>query len=117
MLAVFDFGGGTFDVSIGVMSAGSLTILASHGDKNLGGCDVNDLLINETLQRFKSEHGLSISKASHPHDFYEIEDEIERQKIMLSSKSKARIVCRIDGHTVDFSISRDDLERLGNPDH
>lgn len=115
MLAVLDFGGGTFDISVGVMSAGSLTILASHGDKNLGGRDVNDLLVNEVLQRFKIEHGLSISKASHPHDFYEIEDEVERQKIMLSSKSKARIVCRIDGHTVDFSISRDDLERLATP--
>lgn len=115
LLVVVDFGGGTCDVSIGVMSAGQLTILSSLGDNHLGGRDINDLLLAEVLKRFKDEHGLEISPTSHPHDFYEIEEEVERQKIMLSSKSKVRFVSRVDGATVDFTMTRDELNQLAAP--
>lgn len=58
IIAVYDLGGGTFDVSIVELNQGVLEVRASHGDTHLGGDDFDDRLVEHLAQLFKKEHGL-----------------------------------------------------------
>lgn len=57
LVAVYDLGGGTFDVSIVELDAGVVEVRASHGDTQLGGDDFDELLVNHLAERFMEEHG------------------------------------------------------------
>jgi molecular chaperone DnaK len=59
-IAVYDFGGGTFDVSIVRMEAGVVEVLSSRGDVNLGGDDLDHALMGLVADQFKNEHGLDL---------------------------------------------------------
>ncbi|MBL7139548.1 MAG: molecular chaperone DnaK [Planctomycetes bacterium] len=62
-IAVFDFGGGTFDISIlDVGAEGSFEVLASNGDTHLGGDDLDQRLIDHIADEFKKEHGIDLRK-------------------------------------------------------
>ena len=54
---VFDFGGGTFDVSVLQIEDGVIEVLATRGDANLGGTDIDDVLVKHCLKDFKARHG------------------------------------------------------------
>ena len=58
IIAVYDLGGGTFDVSIVELNQGVLEVRASHGDTHLGGDDFDDRLMEHLAQRFREEYGL-----------------------------------------------------------
>jgi molecular chaperone DnaK len=58
MIAVYDLGGGTFDVSIIEMDAGVVEVRSSHGDTQLGGDDFDDRLMNHLAEQFLEEHGV-----------------------------------------------------------
>ncbi len=58
MIAVYDLGGGTFDVSIIELNQGVLEVRASHGDTHLGGDDFDERLVDFLAQRFQDEHDL-----------------------------------------------------------
>lgn len=60
-LAVFDFGGGTFDISILEVDENTVEVLASGGDNLLGGDDIDQALIADLLHEFEDEHGVDIS--------------------------------------------------------
>ena len=51
---VFDFGGGTFDVSVLQIEDSVIEVLATRGDSNLGGTDIDQVLINHCIKDFKS---------------------------------------------------------------
>lgn len=59
-LLVYDLGGGTFDVSIAMVEAGVVEILASYGDTHLGGDDFDQRLLDFVCDRFQSEHGIDL---------------------------------------------------------
>lgn len=59
-MLVYDLGGGTFDVSIVQTQDGVVEVLASHGDTQLGGDDLDDLLLKFVCDRFQDEHGLDL---------------------------------------------------------
>jgi molecular chaperone DnaK len=59
-LLVYDFGGGTFDVSIVQQQQGVVEVLSSHGDTQLGGDDFDDLLLKHVCDRFQEEHGIDL---------------------------------------------------------
>ena len=59
-IAVYDFGGGTFDVSIVRMEAGVIEVLSSHGDVHLGGDDLDQELLNHVADAFQAEHGVDL---------------------------------------------------------
>ena len=61
IVAVYDFGGGTFDISILKLHDGIFEVLATHGDTHLGGDDIDDLLIRIALEDIASEWGEDIS--------------------------------------------------------
>jgi molecular chaperone DnaK len=58
IIAVYDLGGGTFDVSIVEMNQGVMEVRASHGDTHLGGDDFDELLLDYLAEWFQDEHGL-----------------------------------------------------------
>lgn len=59
-LLVYDLGGGTFDVSIAMVEAGVVEILASYGDTSLGGDDFDQLLLDYVCDQFEDEHGIDL---------------------------------------------------------
>ena len=60
MVVVFDFGGGTFDVSILDISNGTINVEATEGDMNLGGRDLDQVLVDHCLEEFQKKNNVDI---------------------------------------------------------
>ncbi len=63
-IAVFDFGGGTFDISVLEISDGVIEVRSTNGDTHLGGDDIDTLLINYLAEEFQKESGIDLRKDS-----------------------------------------------------
>jgi molecular chaperone DnaK len=88
-IAVYDLGGGTFDVSILELGDGVFEVKSTNGDTHLGGADFDRVVINYFAEEFKKEHGLDISddKAA----MQRLRDEAEKAKIELSSAQEVNV--------------------------
>ena len=88
-IAVFDLGGGTFDVSILELGDGVFEVKSTNGDTHLGGADFDRVLVNYFVDEFKKEAGIDISndKAA----MQRLRDEAEKAKIELSSAQEVNI--------------------------
>ncbi|HEX4773946.1 MAG TPA: molecular chaperone DnaK [Candidatus Saccharimonadales bacterium] len=88
-IAVFDLGGGTFDVSILELGDGVFEVKSTNGDTHLGGADFDRVIINYFADEFKKEHGIDISddKAA----MQRLRDEAEKAKIELSTAQEVDI--------------------------
>lgn len=82
-IAVYDLGGGTFDISVLEIGDGVFEVKASDGDTHLGGDDWDNAVINWILTEFKSREGMDISKQTDA--LQRIKEEAEKAKIALSS--------------------------------
>ncbi len=82
-IAVYDLGGGTFDISVLEIGDGVFEVKASDGDTHLGGDDWDNAVINWILDEFKSREGMDISKQTDA--LQRIKEEAEKAKIALSS--------------------------------
>jgi molecular chaperone DnaK len=82
-IAVYDLGGGTFDISVLEIGDGVFEVLATDGDTQLGGDDWDNALIQWILEEFKKDQGLDLS--SQPDALQRIKEEAEKAKIALSS--------------------------------
>lgn len=82
-VAVFDFGGGTFDISLLEVGESVVEVLATNGDNHLGGDNVDELLINFLVDTFKSETGVDVK--SDPMAMQRLKEAAEKAKIELSS--------------------------------
>ena len=112
VFCVVDIGGGTGDVSLGCVEGGTVSILASEGDNLLGGIDVDNKVRDLVLKTFADEHGLRITKKSHPADFLEITEKSRRAKEQLSSRRETTLAVRVDGKTVSIKLTRAGLAKL-----
>ena len=83
LIAVYDLGGGTFDVSILEVGENVVEVLATNGDTRLGGDDFDDVLIDYLLEEFNSETGMDVSKDRMV--LQRLKEAAERAKIELSS--------------------------------
>ncbi|ASS49348.1 MAG: molecular chaperone DnaK [Candidatus Fluviicola riflensis] len=88
-IVVFDFGGGTHDVSILELGDGVFEVLSTDGDTHLGGDDVDDAIINWLAEEFKSEEGLDLRKD--PMALQRLKEAAEKAKIELSSTTSTEI--------------------------
>lgn len=88
-IAVYDLGGGTFDVSILELGDGVFEVKSTNGDTHLGGADFDRTLVNYFVDEFKKEHGIDISddKAA----MQRLRDEAEKAKIELSTAQEVDI--------------------------
>jgi len=88
-IAVFDLGGGTFDVSILELGDGVFEVKSTNGDTHLGGADFDRVIVNYLKDEFKKEHGLDVSDDNAA--MQRLRDEAEKAKIELSSSQTVDI--------------------------
>jgi molecular chaperone DnaK len=89
LIAVFDFGGGTFDISILEVGEGVVEVKSTNGDTHLGGDDVDQVLIDWMVAEFKKETGMDI--AGDKMVLQRLKDAAEKAKIELSTAQKTEV--------------------------
>ncbi|MEK7521495.1 MAG: molecular chaperone DnaK [Patescibacteria group bacterium] len=115
-VAVYDLGGGTFDVSILELGEGVFEVKATNGDTHLGGDDFDERIVDWISEEFKKEQGVDLKKDKHA--LQRIRDAAEKAKIELSSASETEInqpyITQSEGNPVHLSLklSRAKLEAL-----
>jgi molecular chaperone DnaK len=111
-IAVYDLGGGTFDLSILELNEGVFQVLATHGNTRLGGDDLDKRLVNFLLQKIEAAHPPSAIRT--PQLLSRIREAAEQAKIKLSTETGVDIT--LPFLTTDFSFSyrltRAELEEL-----
>lgn len=115
-IAVYDLGGGTFDVSILELGDGVFEVKSTNGDTHLGGADFDRVLVNHFVDEFKKEHGIDITddKAA----MQRLRDEAEKAKIELSTAQEVDInlpflTADADGPKhFEYKLNRAKLEQL-----
>ena len=117
-IAVFDLGGGTFDISILEFGSGVFEVLSTNGDTHLGGDDFDQVIIDWLVSGFKAEEGIDLSKD--PMALQRLKEAAEKAKIELSSTTSTEInlpYITADGgvpkHLVK-TLSRSEFERLAD---
>ena len=118
-IAVFDLGGGTFDVSILEVSDELVEVLSTNGDTHLGGDDFDEELINHIADQFEKDNGIDLRKD--PMALQRLREAAEKAKKELSSQQNTDI--NLPFITADasgakhlqMSISRSEFERLIDP--
>ncbi len=88
-IAVFDLGGGTFDISILEFGGGVFEVLATNGDTHLGGDDFDQVIIDWLANGFQSEEGIDLRKD--PMAMQRLKEAAEKAKIELSSTTSTEI--------------------------
>lgn len=89
IIAVYDLGGGTFDISILEIQKGVFEVKSTNGDTFLGGEDFDNLLVNHLVSEFKKEQGIDITKD--PMAMQRLKEAAEKAKIELSSSLQTDI--------------------------
>ena len=89
LVAVYDFGGGTFDISILEVSESVVEVKSTNGDTHLGGDDVDQVLIDWMVGEFKRDNGMDISKDKMV--LQRLKDAAEKTKIELSTAQNSEI--------------------------
>ncbi|MBR2803223.1 molecular chaperone DnaK [Candidatus Saccharibacteria bacterium] len=118
-IAVFDLGGGTFDVSIMDIGDGVFEVLSTNGDTHLGGEDFDNILVNFLVDEFKKESGIDIKKDAAA--MQRVKDEAEKAKKELSSSTSTDInlpflSADADGPKhFEYTLTRAKLEELVQP--
>ena len=88
-IAVFDLGGGTFDISILEFGSGVFEVLSTNGDTHLGGDDFDQIIIDWLVQGFKADEGIDLTKD--PMAMQRLKEAAEKAKIELSSTTSTEI--------------------------
>lgn len=88
-IAVYDLGGGTFDISILELGEGVYQVKATNGDTHLGGDDFDQKIIDYLAEEFQKEHGIDLRKD--PQALQRLKESAEKAKIELSSSQEASI--------------------------
>lgn len=118
-IAVFDLGGGTFDVSILELGDGVFEVKSTNGDTHLGGEDFDNIIVNFLLDEFKKESGIDIKDDAAA--MQRIKDEAEKAKKELSSTTSVEInlpflTADADGPKhFEYTLTRAKMEELVKP--
>ncbi len=117
-IAVFDLGGGTFDISILELGDGVFEVKSTKGDTHLGGDDFDDVIINWLAEEFKKDEGIDLRKD--PMALQRLKEAAEKAKIELSSATSTEInlpyIMPVDGvpkHLVR-TLTRSHFEKLSD---
>jgi Fe-S protein assembly chaperone HscA len=114
IIAVYDFGGGTFDVSILKLHEGIFEVIATNGDTHLGGDDIDNLLIAIALDDLAGDASLDLRRQ--PEAIQAIRKAVIEAKIALSSQPVAHLDVELpQGGRYQREISREQFEQLIEP--
>jgi molecular chaperone DnaK (HSP70) len=111
-IAVYDFGGGTFDISILKLKNGIFEVLATNGDTHLGGDDIDRQIADLFLTEIRKQYGIDLG--AYPDHMQTVRLEAERAKIKLSDDVKTQVSVELPDNKGYFTreLTRDQLESL-----
>ena len=113
-IAVYDLGGGTFDISILKLNDGIFEVQSTNGDTHLGGDDIDNLLLAIALDEIHAEHGVDLRK--HPSAVQALRKAAIDAKISLSNEDVARFDIELpNGDRYQREIPREVFEQLIEP--
>lgn len=118
IVAVYDLGGGTFDISILKLHDGIFEVIATNGDTHLGGDDIDNLLIAVAIEDIKGDHGIDLrtTAAANAETIQALRKAVIDAKIQLSSAASAAIdIALPNGQPYQRAITRDQYEALIAP--
>jgi len=90
-IAVYDFGGGTFDISILQVGDGVIEVQATNGDTHLGGDNIDQRIVDWLIDEFRKDEGLDLRAKGNEMALQRLRDAAERAKIELSSTMETEI--------------------------
>ena len=118
-IVVFDFGGGTFDVSVLEVGDGVIDVKATGGDHNMGGRDIDYAIINNIAETFAKETGIDLKKD--PLALQRLDEAAEKAKLELSTATETEINIPFISSGAEGPVhlmqkmTRADLEKLAQP--
>jgi len=113
-IAVYDLGGGTFDISILKLHEGIFEVIATNGDTHLGGDDIDNLLITIALEDIQGDLAMDLRRNGEA--VQAIRKSVIEAKIALSSNDTAKLDVDLpDGKRYQREITREQFERLVKP--
>ena len=114
IVAVYDLGGGTFDISILKLHDGIFEVIATNGDTHLGGDDIDNLLIRIALDDIRGDLGMDLAR--HGEAVATIRKSVIEAKIALSSKAATHLDIELPGSKrYQREITREQFEQLIQP--
>jgi len=114
IIAVYDLGGGTFDISILKLHDGIFEVIATNGDTHLGGDDIDNLLITIALDDIRGDVGLDLRRNAEA--VQAIRKAVIEAKIALSSEPSVKLDIELPGaHHYRREITREQFEQLIQP--
>jgi molecular chaperone DnaK len=90
-IAVYDFGGGTFDISVLEVGEGVIEVKSTNGDTHLGGDNLDQRIVDWLISEFKAEEGLDLSSKGNEMALQRLKDGAEKAKIELSTTIETEI--------------------------
>jgi len=109
-ILVYDFGGGTFDVTIMTAKGKEFKIIATDGDAKLGGKDIDALLVEYFAEQFQREHEIDLR--AEPHTHHDLWDKAENTKRTLSFRNNVAVALASGDKTVRVDIDVDFFDEL-----
>lgn len=111
-IAVYDFGGGTFDLSILELNKGVFQVLSTHGDTRLGGDDLDKRVVEYLVEKIREESGLDVTQ--NLEQAARVREVAEQAKKQLSKVTQTRISIPFltPQYSLDCELSRQKLEEL-----
>ena len=114
IIAVYDLGGGTFDISILKLHDGIFEVIATNGDTHLGGDDIDNLLITIALDDIRGDLGLDLRRNAEA--VQSIRKAVIEAKIALSSQASIKLDIELpEGRRYQREITREQFEQLIQP--
>jgi len=114
IVAVYDLGGGTFDISILKLHDGIFEVIATNGDTHLGGDDIDNLLITIALDDIRGDLGLDLRRSAEA--VQAIRKAVIEAKIALSSQASVKLDIELpQGRRYQREIGREQFEQLIQP--
>ncbi|MDO8607892.1 MAG: Hsp70 family protein [Phaeospirillum sp.] len=113
VILVYDLGGGTFDVTLVRVTSQAIEVLATGGDRELGGKDWDDAIVAHFANRFQEEAGVSPDDLLGNAEIYqELINDAERAKVTLSTRSTYKQKIRFGMQEATIELSREDFHRI-----
>ena len=110
---VYDLGGGTFDVTVLDIDGNDIKVLATDGERRLGGKDWDDMVLNHVAEKFIEEH--SIDPREDLESYQDLVNKVEEAKKALSKKPKTTIFAQCAGKSAKVTVSQEEFEEMTKP--
>jgi molecular chaperone DnaK len=110
--AVYDLGGGTFDVSIIQVAPGNVSVVGTGGNSRLGGGDFDDLIVEHALAQIRAEHGVDLSGDAAARQRIKREAEIRKRELAVAGAAWLNLPFLTPTLNVNLQLTRGEFEHL-----